>query len=97
MDETEIEGRVEFLQESYIDGDLTEDEFEMFLEAALDGETPYFYDWFREQMTLGKARHKRYEQGSVYIYKSTEYIVKGKRVVETEDGDLEDRVIDVTA
>lgn len=96
MDEIEIEERVEFLKDSFIDGDLTEDELELFLEAALYGESPFFYDWFETKLETNEARHKRYANNQIYVYRGVEYELDGKQVVEIEDSEDVDRTISVT-
>lgn len=93
---TRSKDRIEFLQASFIEGDLTEDEFELFLDAAFDDEPPFFYDWFETKLKTNEARHKRYANDQIYVYCGDEYELDGKKVVEIEDTEDVDRTISVT-
>lgn len=83
--------RIEYLKDSYVSGDLSISEFELFLDAAFDDEPPFFAKWFLKQP---EARHKRYVNDQIYVYRGEEYVTEENRVV-LADSDEIDRVINV--
>jgi len=89
MSEIRIEQRIEELKEAFIDGELSEEDFDTLLDAALDDDAPFRADWFMRQP---ETRRKRYAERDIYLYKDEEYEVDGDLVVPAEIDD-EERVI----
>jgi hypothetical protein len=83
--------RVESLKEQYVDGVITEEEFDTLLEAAIKDESPYRVDWFMEKM---RTRRKRYAEQDIYLYNGEEFVVDGEFVVREDEEEI-DRTINV--
>lgn len=89
---TRSKDRLAHAKELYIDGELTDEQFERLLDGIFDEGPPYHRDWFKRQPG---TRHKQYTEEAVYLYHGEEYTIDGMFAV-LLDGEI-DRTIDVTA
>jgi hypothetical protein len=89
MFEIEKEERIEELKQAFIEDEISEQEFDILLDAAFDNDAPFRADWFMKQP---ESRRKRYAERDIYVYFDKEYEVKGEIVVPA-DVDEKDRVI----
>lgn len=91
MLETVKEERIEELKEAFIEDELSEEDFDTLLDAAMENGPPFRADWFMRQP---ESRRKRYAQEDIYTYFDEEYKVEGDLVVRANSEDI-DRTISV--
>jgi hypothetical protein len=89
---TDTTKRIEFLQEKYVQGEISQLRFEKLIDAALRGEPPFLQSWFYERDIVMK---KEYRNQTVFMRNGNEYVIKDGLVVPAESDEI-DRTIDVT-